>query len=74
MYRRLAASLLAGAMAVLSPSIAMAACGPDDLAGRWDSYTVGNTEDEPFWERCEIRLGSTGKILRRELQELADES
>ena len=54
MCRWLAASLRAGAMA---------ACKPDDLAGRWDSYTVGNTEDEPFWERCEIRLGSTGKIL-----------
>jgi len=41
----------------------MAACKPDDLAGRWDSYTAGNTEDEPFWERCEIRFSSTGTIL-----------
>jgi hypothetical protein len=59
----LAASLLVGAVVTLSSSSALAACAPDDLAGRWDSYTIGNTSDEPFWERCEIRFGSTGKIL-----------
>ena len=59
----LAASLLAGAVAALSSSVAAAACAPDDLAGRWDSYTIGNTSDEPFWERCEIRFGNTGNIL-----------
>ena len=58
-----AASLLVGAVITLSSPSAMAACAPDDLAGQWNSYTIGNTSDEPFWERCEIRFGNTGKIL-----------
>jgi hypothetical protein len=59
----LAASLLVGTVVTLSPSSALAACALDDLAGQWDSYTIGNTSDEPFWERCGIRFSGTGGIL-----------
>jgi hypothetical protein len=59
----LAASLLAGTVVTLASSSALAACALDDLAGRWDTYVFGNTSDEPFWERCEIRFSSTGQIL-----------
>lgn len=63
MRKLLAASLLVGAVATLPSSGASAACAPDGLGGRWDAYVFGNTGDEPFWERCEIRFGGAGRIL-----------
>ncbi len=55
--------LLAGAMLTLAASSVGAACAPEDLAGRWDSYTFGDADGEAFWERCRLSFDAGGAIL-----------
>ncbi len=54
----------AGAALTLVPANVNAACAPSDLAGYWDVYSSGVDEGDPFWNRCRLRFGPTGVIIR----------
>lgn len=43
--------------------MAAATCNPSALAGHWDSYSIGDSDGEPFWERCELRFNGSGTLL-----------
>jgi hypothetical protein len=63
MMRWLRVFLLAGATVTMVSSTASAICAVGSLAGRWDSYATGDVDGEAFWEQCEFRFDSTGRIL-----------
>jgi hypothetical protein len=54
---------IAAATLIFGSASAAATCAPEDLAGRWDSYALGDVGGEAFWERCGIRFDESGEIL-----------
>jgi hypothetical protein len=54
---------ITGMTLIMVPLAVEAACSTSDLAGRWDAYSVGVDDGDPFWTRCSVRFNSAARIL-----------
>jgi hypothetical protein len=61
--KRATVAVAAVIVMLLFTSAAWAACAQSDLTGTWMTYQAGVSGGSIYWQRCSVRLDSTGRVI-----------